>query len=72
MRKGFQPIQDRRQRAYARVKKIEDGLETMLLHVGGLHEPAHWELPFGSERGCPYDVYNHDKILESVKKCFAN
>ena len=67
VRKGFQPIQDRRQRAYARVKKIEDGLETMLLHVGGLHEPAHWELPFGSERGCPYDVYNHDKILESVK-----
>ena len=67
VRKGFQPINDKRQKAYARVKKIEDGLETILLHVGGLHEPAHWELPFGSERGCPYDVYNHDKILEAVK-----
>ncbi len=67
IRKGFDPIKDKRQKAYARKKKISDGLETMVLHVGGLHEPAHWELPFGSERGCPYDVYNHDKILESVK-----
>jgi len=68
IRKGFNPIKDRRQRAYARVKKIEDGLETLILHVGGLHEPAHWELPVDSDKGCPYDVYNHDKIFEAVKK----
>ena len=68
VRKGFDPIKDNRQKAYARKKKIADGLETMVLQVGGLHEPAHWELPFGSERGCPYDAYNHDKILESVKE----
>ncbi len=68
IRKGFDPIQDKRQKAYARKKKIEDGLETLILHVGGLHEPAHWELPYGSEKGCPFDVYNHDKILEAVKE----
>jgi hypothetical protein len=67
IRKGFNPIQDRRQKAYARKKKIDDGLETIVLHVGGLHEPAHWELPYGSGRGCPFDVYNHDKILEAIK-----
>jgi len=68
IRKGFNPIKDRRQRAYARVKKIEDGLETLVLHVGGLHEPAHWELPVDSGKGCPYDEYQHDKILEAVKQ----
>jgi hypothetical protein len=68
IKKGFNPIQDRRQKAYARKKKIQDGLETMVLHVGGLHEPAHWELPHGSGRGCPFDTYNHDKILEAVKQ----
>jgi hypothetical protein len=67
VRKGFDPIQDKRQKAYAKKKKITDGLETVVLQVGGLHEPAHWELPFSSERGCPYDVYNHDRILEAVK-----
>lgn len=72
VRKGFDPIQTRRQRAYARVKKIEDGLETLVTHVGALHEPAHWELPVNSGRGCPFDVYNHDKILEAVKEALPN
>jgi len=67
IRKGFNPIQDKRQKAYARKKKITDGLETLVTHVGALHEPAHWELPVNSGRGCPFDVYNHDKILEAVK-----
>jgi hypothetical protein len=68
VKKGFDPIQDKRQRAYARAKKIGDGLETIVMHVGGLHELAHWELPVDSERGCPYNAYWHDKILEAVKK----
>lgn len=68
VRKGFDPIKDKRQKAYARVKKIENGLETLILHVGGLHEPAHWELPVDSDKGCPYDEYNHDKILEAMKQ----
>ena len=68
VKKGFDPIRDRRQKAYARKKKIIDGLETLLTHVGVLHEPAHWELPVDSGRGCPFDVYNHDKILEAVKQ----
>lgn len=67
VKEGFNPISDRRQRAYAKVKKITNGLETLLRHIS-LHEFAHWELPHGSERGCPYDIYNHDKILEAVKK----
>mgnify|MGYP001561565076 CR=1 FL=1 len=67
VKKGFNPIQDNRQRAYARAKKIVDGLETLVMHVGGLHEPAHWELPVDSQRGCPYNIYWHDKILEAVK-----
>jgi len=68
VKKGFNPITDRRQKAYARKKKITDGLETLLTHVGILHEPCHWELPVDSQKGCPYDVYNHDKILEAVKQ----
>ncbi len=67
VKKGFNPIQDRRQKAYARKKKITDGLETMLSDLS-LHEFAHWELPFESGKGCPYDIYNHDKILEAVKQ----
>src|SRR3989344_4493933 len=54
VKKGWNPIQDKRQKAYARKKDITDGLETVVMHVGGLHEPAHWELPYGSERGCPF------------------
>lgn len=68
VKKGFGPIQDKRQKAYARAKKITDGLETMVMHVGGLHEPAHWELPVDSGRGCPFNAYWHDKILEAVRK----
>ena len=30
VRRGFDPIKDSRQRAYARVKKIDDGLERIL------------------------------------------
>lgn len=67
VKSGYNPIQDSRQKAYAKVKKIQDGLETIVLQVGSLHEVAHWELPFGSGKGCPFDVYNHDKILEGVK-----
>ena len=66
VKKGFNPVSDKRQKAYARKKKIQDGLETLLGDVT-LHECAHWELPHGSERGCPYDIYNHDKILEAVQ-----
>ena len=68
VKKGFDPITDRRQKAYARKKKITDGLEILLTHVGGLHEPCHWQLPVDSERGCPFDIYWHDKILEAVKQ----
>ena len=73
----FDPIQDKRQKAYARVKKISsssevnedknNGLEVMITDIL-FHELAHWELPFSSEKGCPYDPYNHDKILEAVKQ----
>ena len=66
LRKGFNPVTDRRQRAYARKKKIADGLEALITDVL-YHECGHWELPVGSERGCPFDVYDHDKILEAVK-----
>jgi len=66
LRKGFEPVRDKRQKAFARVKKIEDGLETLVTHVA-LHEFAHWSLPFGSDRGCPTDLYNSDKITEAVK-----
>ena len=66
VRKGYSPVQDRRQKAYARKKKIQDGLETLVTDVT-CHEFAHWQLPNYSERGCPYDIYNHDKILEAVK-----
>ena len=59
LRKGFEPVMDKRQKACARVKKIEDGLETLVTHVA-LHEFAHWSLPFGSDRGCPTDLYNSD------------
>lgn len=66
VRKGFNPIAERRQRGYARKKKIKDGLETVLNDVLH-HECGHWELPLGTERGCPFDIYYHDKILEAVK-----
>ena len=66
LRKGFNPIRDRRQKAYARAKKIEDGKKFLLENIL-LHELAHWELPFNSGYGCPYDTYNHDLILEAVK-----
>ncbi len=67
LKKGFEPITDRRQKAYAKKKNIQDGKQVLLediLH----HELAHWELPFTSGRGCPYDPYNHDLIVEAVKK----
>tara|TARA_Y100000034_G_scaffold9468_2_gene10121 strand:- start:703 stop:2394 length:1692 start_codon:yes stop_codon:yes gene_type:complete len=67
LRKGYNPIKDKRQKAYARKKQINDGKKQILediLH----HELGHWELPFDSGYGCPYDIYNHDLILEAVKK----
>lgn len=67
IRKGFDPVKDSRQRAYARVKKIDDGLERMTLDVG-LHECIHWEAPVDSGKGCPYNEYWHDKIVEAVKQ----
>ncbi len=67
IKQGFTPVQDKRQKAYARKKKIKDGLEVLLTDVLH-HECGHWELPLGSERGCPYDIYNHDKVLEAVKE----
>lgn len=66
LRKGFEPVSDKRQKAFARKKKIANGLETLLTDILN-HECGHWELPFGTEKGCPYDVYHHDKILEAVK-----
>ena len=68
LKTGYNPIQDTRQKIYARMKKINDGLEKVVIQVGSGHEVAHWELPYGSGRGCPFDTYNHDKILEGVKK----
>ncbi len=68
LKKDFNPIQDKSQILYAEKKEIVEGLETMVMHIGGLHEPAHWELPINSGKGCPYDIYNHDKILEAVKQ----
>lgn len=68
LKTGYNPIQDKFQKEYAQTKKITDGLETMVLHIGSLHEVAHWELPFGSGRGCPFDIYNHDKIVEGIKR----
>ena len=68
LKTGYNPIQDSKQKAYARAKKIQDGLETIVLQVGSGHEVAHWELPYGSGKGCPFDIYNHDKIVEAIKK----
>lgn len=66
IKKGFNPISDKRQKAFARKKKIVNGLEELLSDVL-LHECAHWELPHGSQRGCPYDTYHHDTMLEAVQ-----
>src|SRR3989339_668927 len=68
LKTGYNPIQDLRQERYAKLKKIKDPLETLVLQVGSGHEVAHWELPFGSGKGCPFDTYNHDKIVEGIKK----
>ena len=67
VRSGFNPITDKQQQEYAKNKKITNGLESLLTAVL-VHECGHWELPLGSELGCPYDTYNHDKIHEAVKK----
>lgn len=67
LKKGFNPVHTRRQKAYARAKRIEDGKRKLLEDITA-HELAHWELPFGSGFGCPYDTYNHDLILEAVKE----
>ena len=66
LKTGYNPIYDERQKRYAKIKKIKDGLETVVLQVGSGHEVAHWELPLGSDKGCPMDVYWHDKIVEGV------
>lgn len=66
LRKGYNPISDKRQKAYARTKNISDGLETLLTDVLK-HEVAHWELPSGSGMGCPYDLHYHDLILENIE-----
>ena len=67
LKKDFQPVKDKRQKAYARKKEIEDGKRVLLEDIL-MHELAHWELPFNSGYGCPYDPYNHDKILEAVEQ----
>ena len=66
LKSGFNPIQDRRQKAYARVKNISDGLDTLLSDILD-HECGHWQIPYGSERGCPFNTYYHDLITEAVK-----
>lgn len=68
LKTGYNPIKDIRQKRYAKIKKIKNPLETIVLQVGSGHEVAHWELPFDSGKGCPFDTYNHDKIVEAVKK----
>ncbi len=69
LKKGFDPVKDKRQKTYARKKKIQDGNGKRILLEDILHhELAHWELPFNSGYGCPYDIYNHDLILEAIKK----
>jgi len=67
LKKGYNPVKDIRQKRYAHAKKIKDGLETVVLQVGSGHEVAHWELPCESGKGCPFDEYWHDKIVEGVK-----
>lgn len=67
LKKDYNPIKDTRQKKYAQIKKIKDGLESVVLQVGSGHEVAHWELPYDSGKGCPYDTYNHDKIVEAIK-----
>ena len=67
LKTGYEPIQDRRQKAYARKKKIKDGKRQMLEDIL-YHELGHWELPFTSGFGCPYDDYHHDLIKEAVKQ----
>jgi len=69
VKKGYNPLERKRAKAYARIKKIkeDESLERLLSDVGVSHECAHWELAFDSGYGCPYDIYNHDKILEAVK-----
>ena len=71
VREGFDPIQDRRQKAYTKRKKITEGLETLLTDIL-LHECAHWELPHDSGKGCPYDINYHDQILEAIQKGLPN
>jgi hypothetical protein len=71
IKKGYNPIQDRRQQAYAKKKKIQDGLETLVIDVTS-HEFTHWQLPNNSGMGCPYDIYNHDKILEAIKEALPS
>ncbi|MDO8556036.1 MAG: hypothetical protein Q7R96_02575 [Nanoarchaeota archaeon] len=67
VKSGFNPITDKRQKAYARKKKIEDGLETLLTDILH-HECGHWQLPYGSEKGCPFNSYHHDKVLEAIEQ----
>lgn len=67
VKSGFQPVKDRRQTAYAKKKKIEDGLEVLLTDILH-HEVGHWELPYGSGRGCPFNSYHHDRILEAIEQ----
>ena len=67
LKKDYNPVQDKRQKAYARKKNIQDGRRQLLediLH----HELGHWELPFNSGYGCPYDTHHNDMIVEAVKE----
>lgn len=67
LRKSFDPRNDNKSRLYMKKKGIQDGLEKLISDVV-THEFAHWELPVNSNLGCPYNLYEHDKILEAVKK----
>jgi hypothetical protein len=71
VKKGFNPTADKRQRAYAKKKKIVSGLEVMLSDILD-HECGHWQLPYGSEQGCPFSTFYHDKILEAVEQALPN
>lgn len=75
---GYEPVKDETQKKFQRLKNFRlerkglrkissDGLETLLEDIT-LHECTHWEAPVDSGLGCPYDTYNHDKILEAVKQ----
>lgn len=67
VKKGWNPLPDKRVKSYSTKRNLEDALWSVCRDVV-LHEVGHWELPRGSEMGCPYSVDFHDQILDGVTK----